>query len=235
MNEKGVIFLVLARAGSTRLPGKNINLFADSTLLNLAIEQSLRVKEKLREYGLQSSIVVSTDIDRSCLESLDDVVFIERPPELATSDAGARDAITHALENLGEKKESTVLCLLQPTSPIRYDMDILKAIDLISGGVAKAVVSVSAPMQPLKDVCQLTDNRFNFINIDKESEYFFLNGGIYCYEMNSYVADVSGDLNEGAYLLECSPETGLDIDHDYQFEIAEVLFRKYCQDQRGLK
>ena len=97
-----MIFLIPARAGSKRLPGKNKRLFCGSPLWQWSLETALEV------YLRGDAVVVSTDDP----DILKDPLAEKRPPELCTDDATTKSVVDLYLQN-------DDVCLLQPTSPTR--------------------------------------------------------------------------------------------------------------------
>jgi CMP-N,N'-diacetyllegionaminic acid synthase len=133
-----VLGLILARAGSKGLPGKNLRDLGGKPLIAWSIDagrQSARVDD----------VVVSTDgeaiaaVARQCGA---DVPFL-RPPALATDEAASIDAVEHAVDWLNERGRSYgYLVLLEPTSPLREASDVDRALEMLAASDAGAVVSV---------------------------------------------------------------------------------------------
>ena len=103
--------LIPARAGSERLRGKNTRPFAGRPLVDWTLDAALGS-------GLLETVAVTTDDPgAAALASARGVTVIDRPAELAGSDASIYDAIAHALGVLDGGWD--YLVLLQPTSPLR--------------------------------------------------------------------------------------------------------------------
>lgn len=134
-----VLGVILARAGSKRLPGKNVRDLCGKPLIAWTIEAA-------RASRLLTDLVCSTDDERVidlCVEMGVDVVL--RPAELATDAARSEDAILHALMGYS----CDYVCLLQPTSPLRTaeDIDACVAAAVHCGGAA-ITESMSNPGEP---------------------------------------------------------------------------------------
>jgi CMP-N,N'-diacetyllegionaminic acid synthase len=111
-----ILGIIPARGGSKSIPRKNIKLLAGKPLVVWTIESALESR-RLDEF------IVSTDDDEIagiCVSAGATVVM--RPPELATDDSTTLDVIRHHMGN------ADVVVLLQPTSPIRGERSIDKAI-----------------------------------------------------------------------------------------------------------
>ncbi len=102
-----ILFLVPARAGSKRLPGKNHRAFCGLPLYLWSIATAERVN------GGEGLVYVATD-DRNILNH---PASLKRPPLTATDDAPTQALIDWAMDFLSVD----TVCLLQPTSPTRSD------------------------------------------------------------------------------------------------------------------
>jgi CMP-N-acetylneuraminic acid synthetase len=124
--------IIPSRAGSKRLPGKNMRLLNNFPLIHYTLVQA--------EYcNLINDSVVTTD-DREVKAYAKKFGFrvIDRPNELATDDARSEDVVVHAIRTFGNQFSRVVL--LQPTSPLRSIDDISACIRLSEYG---GVVSVT--------------------------------------------------------------------------------------------
>jgi N-acylneuraminate cytidylyltransferase len=119
------VALIPARAGSTRVSGKNIRILAGHPLLAYTIAQA-------RAAGIFDAIVVSTDS-----EEIADVarrygaeVPALRPAALAGSTSPDIEWVEHILDVLAaEGREYDVWALLRPTSPFRTSASIVSAFE----------------------------------------------------------------------------------------------------------
>jgi CMP-N,N'-diacetyllegionaminic acid synthase len=117
------VALVPARAGSERVPGKNVRTLAGHPLLAYSIAAA-------RESGLFEAIVVSTDSDRvaSVARHYGAEVPELRPAAMATATSPDVEWIAHMLEVLRRKGRSFELfALLRHTSPFRTAATIRRA------------------------------------------------------------------------------------------------------------
>ncbi len=121
--------LIPARAGSKGIPGKNMVEVGGKPLIWYTIEAAFKVFNS-------RDIYVSTDIERiadsKCLyqpKSSKCCLIIKRPTELAQDDTPIIPVIQHALKEVD--KDYDVVCLLQPTSPVRPDGLIQRCIQAL--------------------------------------------------------------------------------------------------------
>ncbi|MCP5535376.1 MAG: NTP transferase domain-containing protein [Akkermansiaceae bacterium] len=105
------VAVITARAGSKRLPGKNMLPVNGRPLAEWSIHHAL-------EAGLET--IVTTDIPELLqIARTLGCHAVERPAELATDECSHAETIRHALEAAGHSEHPCIL--LQPTSPFRED------------------------------------------------------------------------------------------------------------------
>ena len=134
-----ILVVIPARAGSKRLPGKNIRVLGDKPL----IVWSINVAKNNAEV---CDILISTDspeIAEICTTAGALVPWL-RPAELATDTAKSVDVVLHALdwyENENGKVDGVLL--LQPTSPFRSKETVCKGIELFDKHCRQPVLGIS--------------------------------------------------------------------------------------------
>uniref|UniRef100_UPI0021D815FF acylneuraminate cytidylyltransferase family protein n=1 Tax=Enterobacter huaxiensis TaxID=2494702 RepID=UPI0021D815FF len=177
------IAIIPARGGSKRLPGKNIKNLCGRPLIEWTIEAAIKSK-------LFDRIIVSTDSDEIreiSLRAGAEVPYL-RSPELASDTATTNDVVTDIVKWLeGTGVVISTIMILQPTSPLRTETDIVNAFDLMVEKKAKAIVSVCEVEHPIQYCNVLEDDLSmdNFIptaSIKRTQDlptYYRLNGSIY--------------------------------------------------------
>src|SRR5436190_2086881 len=116
-----LVAFVPARAGSERVPGKNIRRLAGHPLLAYAISTALRARP--------DRVVCSTDSEEIAEIARwygADVPFL-RPAEYATSTSPDIEWLAQMLGELPERYE--LFALLRPTSPFRGPATVRSALD----------------------------------------------------------------------------------------------------------
>lgn len=118
-----VVAIIPARAGSVRLKGKNMKDLCGHPLIHYTIEAALKC-------DFLDEIIITTDsqdiIDYYDENYLEDprILLIIRPEYLASSESPMWSVVEHAcLDYFND----TIICLLQPTSPLRTSEDITSA------------------------------------------------------------------------------------------------------------
>ncbi len=128
--------LIPARAGSKRVPGKNIRPLHGKPLIQYSIEHARAVPAVDR-------IAVTTD-DPKAAEIARDLGcdVIDRPAHLASDKATTTDAVKHALEVYRAKGEfPQYVLLLQPTIPIRELSTLTAALKILEETGCDSVTS----------------------------------------------------------------------------------------------
>jgi CMP-N,N'-diacetyllegionaminic acid synthase len=144
-----VVALIPARSGSKSCPGKNLRKLGGKTLIEHAYDCAVAA-------GLDGA-VITTDYDAMPWSKPQDEVDedvrqrtggvfnlwmpLKRPAALAQDDTPMFDVVKHAVDTLG-LDDSDVICLLQPTAPLRTPDHIRQAIALLRESGADSVVSV---------------------------------------------------------------------------------------------
>ena len=196
INGKSVIGIVPARAGSKGLPRKNIAPLCGKPLIAWSIEAGLRSQ-------YIDLVIVSTDSNKIAGISAEygaSVPFI-RPAELATDETPTIDVVIHALEylNIQRKQRFDYTVLLEPTSPLRDEADIDRAIkQLVDNVGASSLVGISrTEAQNPAFLVVLSENNF-LIGLDQSeikpvrrqeiSDVYFLEGSIYVSDTKTLIA-----------------------------------------------
>lgn len=212
-----VLGIIPARAGSKRLPRKNLLPLGGRPLIAhtcLAARQS----------GVFNALYVNTDSPdiAAAAEASGVTCPVLRPIALARDETPTRDAVLHMLNWLAQRGETyETLVLLQPTSPLRSCEDIVAALQLFYQRRPCSVVSVS----PAAPRCWYGDvgDGGRLVRWSGTSTAYRLNGALYIYRMDAYIDDRQS-LPTFAYVM--PPERGIDIDTQLDLDLAECVLRR---------
>lgn len=221
-----VLAVVPARAGSKRLPQKNIKLLNGKPLVEYtfdAIERSNYITATIATSDCPEVLKIS--------EQYKNTFALNRPLELASDTASSVDVLVHAINYAELISEFDVVCLLQPTSPLRTTQDIDNAIALYIEKQAKGVVSmVKCQHSPLWSTPLDTELEFKqFINGLTNSrsqdlkEFYQLNGAIYLIDKCTLLKTGKMFLVDDYYPFIMSSENSIDIDNILDFKFAELI------------
>ena len=138
--------IIPARGGSKGVPGKNLQTVGGESLV-------YRAARAARESGRCGRVICSTDDDAIAAEAIRagaEVPF-RRPATLASDTATSLAVVQHAVERVEAERGRPVdlVCLVEPTTPLRSAADIRDAIDLL--------VHADPPADSAVSVCEVTD------------------------------------------------------------------------------
>lgn len=225
-----VLALVLARAGSVGLPGKNIKWLLGKPLIGWSIDAgngSVYIDD----------LIISTDsedIANLAKELRAEVPFL-RPIKLASDNASSIDTILHAIDWLEAKKRFyDIVVLLEPTSPLRESFDIDVALEMMHEKKATSVVSIclsesSHPsfMYRLESngrIHPYSGGQPNSLRRQEIEPVFFLDGTIYCSKIDTLKLK-RGFFHEETCGYVVPKWKSLEIDDEDDFVMVEALMK----------
>ena len=156
-----ILGVIPARGGSKGIPHKNIRLLNGYPLIWYTHQSAVESK-------MLSRTIVSTDdsdIKSVCSKYGMDIPFI-RPKSLAKDDSPTIDVVEHALQYLESIGDNYgVVCLLQPTCPIRESGLIDKAISQFYNSGADSLISVKKVPDNYNPHWVFQEDKDGFLNI----------------------------------------------------------------------
>ena len=216
IGERRVIGIVPARAGSQRLPGKNVRSMAGQPMIGWTLDAA-------RDARVLDHVVVSSD-DEAVLAVAAErgVEAVRRPVALAGPDASVIDAVEHVLKSVGGEWDYVVL--LQPTSPLRTAADIDGAVSLCDETDAPAVLGVSPLPKPVDFYDRLGPGG-RLSGAPDLTGVTLINGAIYVAKTPLLLSDRTFRLS-GARGFVMPAERGWDVDEITEFMVCEALLSK---------
>jgi len=123
-----ILFLVPARGGSVRVPGKNLRTVAGIPLVGQAVRIARLAAARVP--GGPHRIVCSTDDPGIAAAAREwGAEILDRPAELATAEATSVDVALHAIDAVAATGPATTpiraVVLVQPTSPLTDPADLV--------------------------------------------------------------------------------------------------------------
>lgn len=215
-----VLFLVPARGGSQRVPGKNLRPLAGIPLVGWAVRAA-----RMAGLGIDGGphhVCCSTDSPEIAAAALrwgaDGV--IERPTELATDTATSLDVALHALRTLeATGARFRALVLIQPTSPLTDPVDLRAAVARFDAGAA-SVVSVT-PSHPA--AWHMASGGDGTLRSASGAADLLLTGAFYVVDPGSLARDrrfVVDGVTVGQVVL---PDRSPDIDEEHDLVLANGI------------
>ena len=214
IDPKSSLVVIPARGGSRRLLKKNILPFCGKPLISWTIELALKIPNVY-------NVIVSTE-DREVAtisESYGAKVPFRRPYKLSQNEVSATEVMKHAVN---EVKFKGNVILLQPTSPLRKMEDIQKGLSLVKNNLA--VMSVKKYIHN-SSLCTYSKPGEKFVPINTSGKDMYVpNGAVYVANSNWLLKNHTFYTNKVA-LFEMPQERSIDIDYEFQFLIAEKIFK----------
>jgi len=227
-----VLAIIPARAGSERIPNKNMHPLLGVPLIQYSIDTLLSSQ-------IVSTILVSSDseeVEKLC-KNYEKVKFLKRNAKLASPHSSTLDVVKDIL-SISEFRNFDLTMVTQTTSPNRTLEDIEKSLSLLMADAnANSVVSVSElrhQYRPEK-LGQLIDGQMRSIaNLDyifepsfyPQKSLFYRNGAV-------YVGRTSAILTQNCLLPQpvlgyvMKREHSIDIDYPEDFAVAEYFIQNH--------
>jgi len=222
------IAIIPARAGSKRIPRKNIRLFGGQPMISWSIKAA-------QDSGLFDEIIISTD-DVEIADIAKDlgasVPFI-RPEEISGDHTPIKEVVTHAIKAFtAENQEPELVCCIFATAPFIQQSDLISALDKVqdentsfSFPIARFSASIQRAIK-LDDAGHagmFTPEAFNSRSQDLEPAYFDA-GQFYWGRTQAWLqphvmfSDISSPIVIPAFRVQ-------DIDSEDDWTRAEYLFK----------
>jgi N-acylneuraminate cytidylyltransferase len=212
--------IILARAGSKGIPGKNWIDFSGFPLICWSIFAAL-------ENDCCETVIVSSDSReiRDICNSMNDkrIIFLPRPENISGDKSPSELAISHAL-SVVQHSDDCRIAFLQPTSPFRHGNIISKCFDAISRGESSFTVTGNTPL-----FWSLNDRGFlskNYASRKMRQEYndneimWHDCGNAYCFHAGDFA------LKADRHFGECR---GIKADYLHALQIDSNLDLELCR------
>lgn len=147
----GVIAIIPARGGSTRIPRKNVKIFNGRPMIEWPIASC-------RDIAGVSEVVVTTDDPEiaQIATGAGATRVLDRPTDLATHTAGTAPVINHVIDTLALSDDSLVMGVY-PTAPLPSQL-IEEVIAVAAENPERFVVTVGRHRSPMERSLQLGDD-----------------------------------------------------------------------------
>ena len=223
------IAIIPARSGSKGVKDKNIRELLGKPLLAYSIEAA-------EKSGCFDNIFVSTDDERYALIAEKygaDASFL-RSEETSSDTADSWSVVREVIDRLKiQGKRYDNIMLLQPTSPLRTEQDIISSFDLMTLKNANAILSITeAEHSPLwcntieEDLCMDHFRNEKYAKYPRQMlpKYYRMNGAIYLLKTEELYKQKMFADKCYAYIM--PEERSIDIDTEMDCKIAELYLKE---------
>ncbi|MBO4845845.1 MAG: acylneuraminate cytidylyltransferase family protein [Lachnospiraceae bacterium] len=235
-----ILFTICGRAGSKGIKNKNLRVFCGRYLAHYTVSIIDLYLKKHPE--TECDIVVNSDSDELIKLVLDNglrkIEVINRDESLSGDSIGKIDVINDCLSKMEESTGQTydMVLDLDITSPLRTIADLEKVIETQRDTGADVTTTVAeARRNPYFNQVMRTEHgvkkviESDYTARQQAPEIFDMNASIYAYSPE-YLRTGKGVLNGYCEIVKMYDTGILDLDHENDFElmevIAEYLFKK---------
>jgi len=224
------ICIIAARGGSKGVPNKNIRLLGKKPLIAHTIESAIKSK-------LFSSVIVSTENKKitNIAKKYGATVPFYRPKKLATNNASMDDVLLDVIKKLKLLEyEFEVVVNRDCTAPFIQNSDIKESINLLDRKKCDAVVAgYNTHLNPYFNMME--KNASGYLEFSKKSKkriesrqnapIVYQLTGLQTFNVKQFLK------YKRIYMpkilpFEILPETGLMIDTEFEFQIANQIAKK---------
>jgi len=228
-----VLAVIPARGGSKGVPRKNVQLVGGKPMIVHTIEAALEMRH------LFHRIIVSTDdeaIAEMARRTGAEVPFL-RPSHLAEDRTPTLPVLQHAVTFVESQDgiRLDLVCLLQPTTPLREPQDIVAAMQLAHADGCDSVISVTQVWDehPIR-MKRIENGRLLPYCIDEKEgtrrqdcspPAYLKNGAIYITRRDVLMKrnSIWGDVIR-PYVM--PPERSVNVDSELDLKLADLLLRE---------
>ncbi len=218
-----ILFLVPARGGSVRVPGKNLALVAGIPLTARAIRTARLAAAEIP--GGPHRVVCSTDDPAIAAVAVAwGAELVARPVELATAEATSVDVALHALDALWAREATfRAIVLVQPTSPLTDPADVVEAVRQFDDGGGRSVVGITNSHPAGWHVDTDTALRAGTLRrVDAGGATGLLSGGVYVTDP-ARLRETRAFSAPDSIGLRIPPERAVDVDEPHDLVAAEAF------------
>jgi CMP-N-acetylneuraminic acid synthetase len=220
---------VFARGGSKGVPGKNIRRFSGQPLLAYALD----IAKKIHEV---SSIFVSTeDLQIAKIARKWGAVVIDRPVELAQDESSEWLAWQHAVDWVKEHHgDFERFVSLPATSPLRNENDVQACLNALDDETDMVITTTETNRSPWFNMVRVGEDNHISLLFEGDKKFVRRQDVPKAYDMTtvayvtrpSFIMLESGVLNGRTKAVMIPTERAIDIDTEFDWEIAEYLMDK---------
>ncbi len=227
------LIIIPARAGSKRILNKNLVKIRKKPLLFYSLILAKKIKKKFKK----SIIITLTDSDKIQKFSnkfVKNEINYVRPKNMSGDKTETKDTVRHLINFLTKntKINFEYIVLLQPTSPIRNEKDIIKALNIIKKNKKlKSIVSINKTLESVNDLVYKNKSKAyspkkiikNYKTV-KEKNFFTINGNFYITDKQFFLKKhIFYNFEKETLFYEIKKKYSLDIDDSFDLELAKKV------------
>lgn len=230
-----IIVVIIARAGSKGITGKNLISIGEIPLISHAVQSA-----KQASFLVPFEVIFSTDSDEMRNVAIDAGAWAPflRPAELAADDVPSWPVVQHAVAQAEKIKEIRydLIVYLQPTAPLCRPEDIVRCIRTLheTPTAESAVAITEVETHPFRMKRLLNDGRLiNYIDQGFEDmrprqqlpKVYRRAGSVYA-SRRKVVMEGNTLVGDPCIGVVVPPETAIDIDTEIDLELVRLLYKR---------
>ena len=245
MERMKILFTICGRAGSKGIKNKNLRKFCGKYLVYYTVSAIDLYLKKHPEVNYD--IVVNSDsqelLELTANNGMREVEQIVRDESLAGDSIGKIAVINDCLEKMEARKgiHYDMVVDLDITSPLRTVEDLEKVITLHAGKQADVTTTVAtARRNPYFNQVKRTEHGVkkvidsNYTARQQAPEIYDMNASIYAYKPE-FLKTGKGVLDGYCEIVEMYDTGILDLDHENDFELMEVVAKYLFENKDGFR
>ena len=230
-----ILIFIPARGGSKGIPGKNLVELNGKPLIQYTLETTL---DLITNKTIEWIPFISTDDEKIATFCRNQGFNLEykRPKELSGDKSPMMEAIWDALKWLEQNKNLTpnAVLLLQPTSPLRKETEIIKAIKQAENEEDFSIVSVTRMREHPFECIETNENGWSFLSKpDNKSpgrqgyndNFFFIDGSFYFASIGFLIKNKTFLIEDKTQFHILNQLWPIDIDDQEDLAVAEFFLR----------
>ena len=217
-----VVALMPMRHNSSRVPGKNYRNFGDERPL------FAHMASKLLNCKQICKVVIDTDsptIIKFCNEHFPEIIILNRPDELKDENCPMNDILLHDVNQIPSK----FYIQTHSTNPLLKEKTINDSLQIFKNEFPKfdSLFSVSKINSRFWDATArpINHNPNILMRTQDLPAIYEENSCIYIFNADS-IKNNHNRIGQRPYMLEIDRFEAIDIDEEYDFQIAEILFKQ---------
>jgi CMP-N,N'-diacetyllegionaminic acid synthase len=225
------VCIIPARGGSKRVPRKNVLPLNGIPLLSYTIRAAIAS-------GLFDKIVLSSDDDEMVALGKSEGVDIDiRPAYLAGDTATNVQVVKEFIERTNAINHFETITSLHPTCPFRTSAQLKEAFEIFTTnkhkipfliGVTEYDFPIQLALSPWDDITmQMTfEDGYNVTRSQNIEKRYHPNGAMYMATIEAFIENGTF-FKDQMLTYKMDAISSYDIDYPWQFEVAEILAKKY--------
>lgn len=222
-----LLTIIPARAGSKGIKNKNFRNFLGKPL----IEHTLSFAKKIKN----NQILICSDSKKTNKfeKKYKTILGYHRPKKLSGNEVNLSATVYHAVDWAIKEKKLIFdyICILQPTSPIRFIKDVKKILILLKKEKYENLCSVvNVRQHPEEYVIKNKNKTWSFLikssvkQRQRYKKYYFIDGSYY-FLRTDYFLKTKKILSKNSHFYPIHLKYPVDIDYPIDLKIAEALYK----------